>query len=405
MTTETPRERGHSEGIAPEASGKTTAQPNWDESQLKRLLRALSSDSASTKELNGQHTNLLKAIFNTDAAEEALLSDNAILVDLAKRNSQLLLERILQANLPDAAKINQLSTRFSKLGSFFSQLKSASQFLTYPDEAKDKIKTAAFKLLHGSDDIMNLFRTIFEVDGTVTITGHTIKILDWRGFWIAFNEIFFSEDYYFSTDENEPLIIDGGANIGLATCYFKWLYPNARILSFEPSEQIHAILQHNVAQLSPHQISVLGYALSNEEGVLDFSTPRSDSLAGSLFGERLSADSAIEQVQARRLRHWLERERSIQFIKLDIEGAELDVLKDVEDQLHKVENMFIEYHGSAHGPQGDLVEILDLLSRNHFRFHITKSMGTEKYTGRRPLTHLSGRFSQTIYAKNIKEDS
>jgi hypothetical protein len=37
----------------------------------------------------------------------------------------------------------------------------------------------------------------------------------------------------FKTDSRNPIIIDCGANIGVATIYFKRLYPDSRILSFE----------------------------------------------------------------------------------------------------------------------------------------------------------------------------
>ena len=47
-------------------------------------------------------------------------------------------------------------------------------------------------------------------------------------------EIFSQGIYYFEADNDAPVIIDAGAHIGLATLYFKSLYPDARITAIEP---------------------------------------------------------------------------------------------------------------------------------------------------------------------------
>jgi len=48
-------------------------------------------------------------------------------------------------------------------------------------------------------------------------------------------------------------IIDLGANIGLATLYLAHAYPDARIVSVEPEESNHAILQTNLTSLIAEQ--------------------------------------------------------------------------------------------------------------------------------------------------------
>ncbi len=63
-------------------------------------------------------------------------------------------------------------------------------------------------------------------------------------------------------------------------------------------------------------------------------------------------------VQAVRLKDFLTR--TVDFLKVDIEGAEFEVMMDVADQLHHVRNLFIEYHGVFGQEKG----INDLLTAN-----------------------------------------
>ncbi|MDQ0640901.1 hypothetical protein QF042_004466 [Pedobacter sp. W3I1] len=64
--------------------------------------------------------------------------------------------------------------------------------------------------------------------------------------------------------------------------------------------------------------------------------------------------------------------QKIDFLKIDIEGAEYLVLKDIEDNLSNVENLFIEYHSSPDCKQ-TLSEILGILTKSGFRFYIKEA--------------------------------
>jgi len=78
-----------------------------------------------------------------------------------------------------------------------------------------------------------------------------------------------------------------------------------------------------------------------------------------------------------RLRKVIENEERLDLLKLDIEGAELDVLKDCSDVLCKVENVFVEYHAYHRGNRklGDLLSILEKSGFNYYLkpvSHVTK---------------------------------
>ncbi len=59
----------------------------------------------------------------------------------------------------------------------------------------------------------------------------------------------------------------------------------------------------------------------------------------------------------------------IDFLKIDIEGAEHAVLRDCADNLTNVRNLFVEYHG-IYSEMFKLNEILDILVRNNFKYYI-----------------------------------
>ena len=59
----------------------------------------------------------------------------------------------------------------------------------------------------------------------------------------------------------------------------------------------------------------------------------------------------------------------IDFLKLDIEGAEYEVLQDCQKELRDVQNLFVEYHSPASSEQR-LSRILEILSGAGFRYQI-----------------------------------
>src|SRR5213078_3291906 len=73
-------------------------------------------------------------------------------------------------------------------------------------------------------------RNLPEHSPTATdLEGRRIEILDAQSFLYTHGEIFVREIYRFESNNPRPLIIDGGANIGLSVIYFKSLFPDCRV--------------------------------------------------------------------------------------------------------------------------------------------------------------------------------
>ncbi|NCU05929.1 MAG: FkbM family methyltransferase, partial [Chitinophagaceae bacterium] len=73
--------------------------------------------------------------------------------------------------------------------------------------------------------------------------------------------------------------------------------------------------------------------------------------------------------------------KKIDFLKIDIEGAEYAVLKDIEPSLKNVQNLFVEYHGN-YDQNKELTEIFSLLVKNGFNYYIKEATSIYDY----PLT-------------------
>jgi hypothetical protein len=64
--------------------------------------------------------------------------------------------------------------------------------------------------------------------------------------------------------------------------------------------------------------------------------------------------------------------QNVDFLKIDIEGAEFDVLKDCQDNLSFVKNIFIEYHSNPLEPQ-ILSNLLRIIADAGFRYYIKEA--------------------------------
>lgn len=64
-------------------------------------------------------------------------------------------------------------------------------------------------------------------------------------------------------------------------------------------------------------------------------------------------------------------------LKIDIEGAEFDVIKDCEDMLFNIQHIFLEYH-SFFNEEQHLEDILSVFKRQGFRYHLRESFSRSK---------------------------
>lgn len=175
----------------------------------------------------------------------------------------------------------------------------------------------------------------------------------------------FIDDIYKQKLSDKPYIIDCGANIGMSVIYMKHQFPKAEIIAFEPDETNFKLLNKNVESFSYTGVKLYKDAIWNKNTTLLFSN---ESSMGSKID--LTNTSNTISVSAVRLKDFLIRK--VDFLKIDIEGAEYVVLKDIAEDLHLVTNMFLEYHGTF-AQNNELVEMINIVSNAGFNFYIKEA--------------------------------
>jgi FkbM family methyltransferase len=178
------------------------------------------------------------------------------------------------------------------------------------------------------------------------------------------NEIFI-EEVYKQTLPTNPYIIDCGANIGLSVIYLKLMFPNSAILAFEPDEKNFELLQTNINSFNFKNVDARKEAVWVDNTTLQFAGEGS-------MSSRIHAEVSTNTipVKAIRLKDFLDK--PVDFLKIDIEGAEYKVMMDIADQLHHVNNLFLEYHGSF-SQNNELNEIFSLLHEKGFSYYIKEA--------------------------------
>ncbi|OIR05731.1 2-O-methyltransferase NoeI [mine drainage metagenome] len=180
----------------------------------------------------------------------------------------------------------------------------------------------------------------------------------------TYREIFEKEIYRFNSNKTSPLIIDCGANIGLSVLYFKNIFPNAKVICFEPDNNNFRLLEKNIADNNLNDIGIRKEAVWIQNGFISFESKGSEA---SKINE--SGEDSLSQIPCIDFMEVLKNHAEIDFLKMDIEGAEHSVIKHCSAHLHKIKNMFIEYHGKV-SETNKLIELLTIFHENHFQVYI-----------------------------------
>ena len=189
---------------------------------------------------------------------------------------------------------------------------------------------------------------------------------DGKSFFNTYEEIFQNNIYQFNPDTDRNIILDCGANIGLSVLYFSTRYPKHEIIAFEPDPSIFLILQENVRTFQLSNVTLHNKAVWDKEETLTFYTDNGmgGRVENSYSGQKPTTIDAV------RLRDFISPH--VDFLKIDIEGAEDTVLHHCSDKLNEVNNIFFEYHNDVKKEQS-LHQLLELVKNQGFQYHIKDS--------------------------------
>lgn len=158
-----------------------------------------------------------------------------------------------------------------------------------------------------------------------------------------FQQIFLREELNVIFSSIPSVIVDGGANIGMATLYLKMKYPDANIFAIEPDNSNFQLLKKNSKGLSA--IKCYKNALWYQPAFLEIINKEAGN--ESFIVNEVKENIGIELLKGITLDEIIKENRlvTIDLLKLDIEGSETELFKsDCESWLSKVKNLLVETH-------------------------------------------------------------
>jgi FkbM family methyltransferase len=198
------------------------------------------------------------------------------------------------------------------------------------------------------------------------ILGYEIGYTNKEEFNILKDEIFNKEIYFveLENDNLSPVIFDLGAHIGLSILYFKLKYPNSKIVAFEPNSNIFPILQENVELNNLTNMELHNIALGSKDEIRTFYIDNSGNDAFSTGSFSKDAWNGAQKstpinVKCEQLSKYIVED--VDILKMDIEGAETEVLKELieNNKLKYIQNILIEYHPINNGNSKNIVKLLN----------------------------------------------
>jgi FkbM family methyltransferase len=166
-------------------------------------------------------------------------------------------------------------------------------------------------------------------------------------------------DYFGYRVQPGEVVVDIGGNIGTFTVYAAAVCRASRVLVFEPFPENFAVLTRNVEENRLQMVTCVNEAVSGTRGRLPFHVHPTDSGSHSLATERESGK--VIEVQCCTLADVFERFNLdvIDYLKMDCEGAEYDILDaSVASLLKRVRRISMEYHKHPSRGPGDLETLL-----------------------------------------------
>ncbi len=197
--------------------------------------------------------------------------------------------------------------------------------------------------------------------GETDFLGYRINYTDFHSLSVEYREIFKNQVYHFETNKKSPIIFDGGGCIGISILYFKNIYPESQITVFEPDPGMSKLLRNNVKRNKIDGIRVVEKALHSKEGLVNF---RGGSDAGKL------SEEGIDKIYTTRLSNYIHSE--VDFLKLNVEGSELNVLIDLHEQnkFKYIPQLCLEWHSFTRQKQ-NLDKVLSILERNDYKYFVS----------------------------------
>lgn len=161
------------------------------------------------------------------------------------------------------------------------------------------------------------------------------------------------------------LFVDIGANVGAYEVHFASNF--GHVLAVEPGPQALEFLKRNIALNRIQNVTVVDKAVTTRHGPVNLYHHKS------LINWSLEFKSnEFSQVDSTSLDELLKPYRGADMLKIDVEGAELDVIRSGDSVLDSVDRVIIEVRNPVES------ELKTAMEAHGFRGHVLEDRRTEK---------------------------
>ena len=174
----------------------------------------------------------------------------------------------------------------------------------------------------------------------------TMEFFAYTQFVSLFEDIFINHQYYHPIlHKKNVTVVDGGAHMGMFSAYCNWINETVRIVAYEADPVMNSLCNKNAVSNSWKKTKCINAALSGKKGKrwFYFDQEFPGSFMSSISKERgLGGKVTVPCLPLSPLL----RKRKLDYIKLDIEGAEYEVLQNLAQKrlLMKVDVFTVEFH-------------------------------------------------------------
>ena len=177
----------------------------------------------------------------------------------------------------------------------------------------------------------------------------------------------------FFSPKPAPIILDCGAHIGVMTLYFKIQYPRSKIFCFEPNVISYRKLVDNIEGNGLRDVVPINAALAETDGEAILYGAKDGETRGNSISKDWGSRGRLTTVMPTktvRLSTYLNQK--VDFLKLDVEGVEYEVLNECQGLLKNVREIELEVHETL-GCGFTAYDVELLLIRNGFIIKNKKS--------------------------------
>lgn len=141
------------------------------------------------------------------------------------------------------------------------------------------------------------------------------------------------------------LIVDVGSNVGYSVVYFARMFPNARIVGFEPNPENLRLVEKNLKLNNlQDRVEIRDFAVGVSQGIgylVDQGAATYVSAEGSSRGKQIRVVDFFSQLDCER----------IDILKIDCEGAEHPIIMDDRfAEISPTECLMVEWHATSEHP-------------------------------------------------------